>query len=189
MVSASLKKVSSSQKLWETVGPANKRCCDLLQLVLEDEPDNTELLECQRIIASCKEFLNSDAMFLLLSNITGLNLHPLASVDNEENSENEGDSLNDMPNQTMNANIKKLQSNLNTKEGVLNSTNSKVTISEPVDIDSTSIEELKCHSKSIATVRRWRQVNLLRARLKANRQGQNRGMGIISETNIAYLSF
>ena len=73
------------------MGPANKRGIDILNITGDHE---TEVLECRKIIESCKEFLTSDATFLLLSNLTGLNLHPLASVDSDENGESTKSSSN-----------------------------------------------------------------------------------------------
>ena len=149
LVSAALKKVSACENSWKTVGPANKRCIDMLNLT---EDDDAEVIECQRIIKSCKEFLNSDATFLLLSNLTGLNLHPLASVDSDENDEAgiaiENEDKADKP-QSICEKV-----DLNSANMYIN--NLTATTSERENNDTTA--ELKCHSKCITSVRRWRQV-------------------------------
>ncbi|XP_078400122.1 prolyl 3-hydroxylase OGFOD1 isoform X1 [Cetorhinus maximus] len=63
----------SSDIKWERRGPANKRCYDHAE---EDGlPD---------ILANCMKLFCSEAMFLLLSNFTGLKLHFLATSDNND---------------------------------------------------------------------------------------------------------
>jgi Rps23 Pro-64 3,4-dihydroxylase Tpa1-like proline 4-hydroxylase len=58
---------------WGTKGPANKRCYD-----------NLEDADTPEIVKKCVQLLKSDAMFLLLSNMTGLRLHQLAPVSDSE---------------------------------------------------------------------------------------------------------
>ncbi|XP_067853520.1 prolyl 3-hydroxylase OGFOD1 [Heptranchias perlo] len=63
---------------WKRRGPANKRCYDRAE---EDGlPD---------ILAKCMELFCSEAMFLLLSNFTGLKLHFLAASNDEDDDEEE----------------------------------------------------------------------------------------------------
>ncbi|XP_048403128.2 prolyl 3-hydroxylase OGFOD1 isoform X1 [Stegostoma tigrinum] len=71
--------LQSSQIKWKRRGPANKRCYD--QAEEDGLPD---------ILAKCMELFCSEAMFLLLSNFTGLKLHFLAASDNDAD-EQEGD--------------------------------------------------------------------------------------------------
>uniref|UniRef100_UPI00398EA834 prolyl 3-hydroxylase OGFOD1 isoform X2 n=1 Tax=Pristiophorus japonicus TaxID=55135 RepID=UPI00398EA834 len=63
---------------WKRRGPANKRCYD--QAEEDGLPD---------ILAKCMELFCSEAMFLLLSNFTGLKLHFLAASDNDDDEEDE----------------------------------------------------------------------------------------------------
>ena len=73
-----------SDETWQKVGPANRRHYD----VLEDEEEVSPILK------ECLQFLSSDAMFLFLSNVTGIKLHPLAESDSDsspEESDDEGD--------------------------------------------------------------------------------------------------
>ncbi|XP_067906049.1 prolyl 3-hydroxylase OGFOD1 [Heterodontus francisci] len=65
---------------WKRRGPANKRCYD--QAEEDGLPD---------IITKCMELFCSEAMFLLLSNFTGLKLHFLAASDNDGEDEQEDD--------------------------------------------------------------------------------------------------
>ncbi|XP_069496379.1 prolyl 3-hydroxylase OGFOD1 [Ambystoma mexicanum] len=60
---------------WMTRGPPNKRC-------YEQAEDNVP-----EILKRCLELLRSEAMFLLLSNLTGLKLHFLASSDSDDEDE------------------------------------------------------------------------------------------------------
>ncbi|KAF6030260.1 OGFOD1 [Bugula neritina] len=82
---------------WKKLGPANKR-----NVEVADEDSLPESVK------QCLRLLTSDAMFLILSNITGLHLHPLAadsnSDDETESSEpepkkprSEGDNSNESP--------------------------------------------------------------------------------------------
>ncbi|XP_075432994.1 prolyl 3-hydroxylase OGFOD1 [Ascaphus truei] len=64
---------------WELCGPPNRRCYERAG---GDLPD---------VLARCMELLRSEAIFLLLSNLTGLRLHFLAS-DDGESEEGEGPS-------------------------------------------------------------------------------------------------
>lgn len=63
---------------WRHCGPPNKRNYE--QLILDKVPD---------IIRNCIQFLQSEALFLILSNLTGLRLHRLAitSPDTDEEEE------------------------------------------------------------------------------------------------------
>ncbi|XP_041047994.1 prolyl 3-hydroxylase OGFOD1 isoform X4 [Carcharodon carcharias] len=63
----------SSDIKWERRGPANKRCYD--QAEEDGLPD---------VLAKCMKLFCSEAMFLLLSNFTGLKLHFLATSDNND---------------------------------------------------------------------------------------------------------
>ncbi|XP_078527691.1 prolyl 3-hydroxylase OGFOD1 [Lissotriton helveticus] len=64
-----------------TRGPPNKRCYE--------QAEEDQLPE---ILKKCSELLQSEAMFLLLSNLTGLKLHFLASSDSDDE-ENEGSAV------------------------------------------------------------------------------------------------
>ncbi|XP_050401516.2 prolyl 3-hydroxylase OGFOD1 isoform X1 [Patella vulgata] len=63
---------------WSPVGPANKRKYYLCNK--ENQP---------KIVEECVHFLQSEAMFLVLSNMTGLKLHELAPESDSEDSEEE----------------------------------------------------------------------------------------------------
>ncbi|VDI51714.1 Hypothetical predicted protein [Mytilus galloprovincialis] len=70
---------------WKRKGPANKRKYSALDLNSAPE-----------ILKTCLDFLQSDALFLVLSNITGLKLHELASCsdsdgETSENNQNNGE--------------------------------------------------------------------------------------------------
>ncbi|XP_051884091.1 prolyl 3-hydroxylase OGFOD1 isoform X2 [Pristis pectinata] len=65
--------LSNPKIKWKRRGPANKRCYD--QAEEDGLPD---------ILAKCMKLFRSEAMFLLLSNFTGLKLHFLAASDNDE---------------------------------------------------------------------------------------------------------
>ncbi|XP_060693815.1 prolyl 3-hydroxylase OGFOD1 isoform X1 [Hemiscyllium ocellatum] len=66
------KALQGSEIKWKRRGPANKRCYD--QAEEDSLPD---------ILAKCMELFSSEAMFLLLSNFTGLKLHFLAASNND----------------------------------------------------------------------------------------------------------
>ncbi|XP_062922708.1 prolyl 3-hydroxylase OGFOD1 [Mobula hypostoma] len=70
--------VSNPKIKWKRRGPANKRCYD--QAEEDGLPD---------ILAECMNLFRSEAMFLLLSNFTGLKLHFLAASDDSDEHENE----------------------------------------------------------------------------------------------------
>lgn len=72
--------ISNPQIKWKRRGPANKRCYD--QAEEDGFPD---------ILAKCMKLFYSEAMFLLLSNFTGLKLHFLAASDDDEKDEQEDD--------------------------------------------------------------------------------------------------
>ncbi|XP_069127240.1 prolyl 3-hydroxylase OGFOD1-like isoform X2 [Argopecten irradians] len=61
---------------WTPRGPANKRCYSVL--------DGS-----QEIVEECRRVLQSDAMFLVLSNLTGLKLHELAPESDTDDSDKE----------------------------------------------------------------------------------------------------
>merc|ERR1719192_1157780 len=82
MIKAAFKEISETSKMWKNIGPANKRNIDILS-----NEDSIESNDCQTIIRSCIDFLSSDAVFLLLSNLTGLSLHPMAMVDSDDDSD------------------------------------------------------------------------------------------------------
>ncbi|XP_075045036.1 prolyl 3-hydroxylase OGFOD1 [Mixophyes fleayi] len=66
---------------WELLGPPNRRC---YKRARGDLPD---------ALTACMELLRSEAFFLLLSNLSGLKMHFLAT-NNEESDEEEGSSEN-----------------------------------------------------------------------------------------------
>ena len=56
---------------------------------------------CPAILKSCLDLLQSDALFLVLSNLTGLKLHELAGSDSESSSDSEnGERENSQPKST-----------------------------------------------------------------------------------------
>ncbi|XP_048763594.2 prolyl 3-hydroxylase OGFOD1-like isoform X2 [Ostrea edulis] len=72
---------------WRSKGPPNKR--NYMSLDLKELPDH---------VMKCLNFLQSDAMFLMLSSLTGLKLHDLAEVSDSEGEEEEGNNtLRDTP--------------------------------------------------------------------------------------------
>ncbi|XP_033896237.3 prolyl 3-hydroxylase OGFOD1 isoform X2 [Acipenser ruthenus] len=77
MVCEALRK---SDIVWKRRGPPNKRCYECAEEAV--------LPEC---VSQCWELLASEAMFLLLSNFTGLKLHYLASGDDDDNDEEDDD--------------------------------------------------------------------------------------------------
>ena len=64
---------------WETVGPPDRRSCQV------QAGDSCQLLD------SCHKLFTSEAFFLLLSNLTGLKLHELAPEDSDEEEDENGD--------------------------------------------------------------------------------------------------
>ena len=144
MINAAFKEVSKTSKVWDRKGPANKRCIDILS-----KRDDSDSLESLKVIQSCIDFLSSDAVFLLLSNLTGLNLHPMAMVDEDDATGEE------VMNDNANHNDQDLANNKNKIEYESydpSATSSKEDSS--LNEDST----VKCHSKCKTTARRWRQV-------------------------------
>ena len=74
-----------AEAAWKHVGPADKRSIE--RLADDETPE---------IVRECLNFLQSDAFFLMLSNLTGLRLHPLAPEDSDEDSDGEdGDAVCD----------------------------------------------------------------------------------------------
>ena len=69
---------------WQRKGPANRRCYD----VLREEDEEGAMPE---VVRQCVRLFRSDAMFLLLSNMTGLRLHPLAPEDDDEDENGDAD--------------------------------------------------------------------------------------------------
>ncbi|XP_064626041.1 prolyl 3-hydroxylase OGFOD1-like [Lineus longissimus] len=74
---------------WQQLGPPNKRNYSAA--------DQTDLPD---ILNQCLEFFQSDAMFLILSNLTGLSLHELAANSDSSNSESEGSNGEDSDRET-----------------------------------------------------------------------------------------
>ncbi|XP_042214190.1 prolyl 3-hydroxylase OGFOD1-like [Homarus americanus] len=70
--------LKSSDLIWQCTGPANKQNFEVLKL--DKVPD---------IINSCLNFLRSEAVFLVVSQLTGLKLHKLAPPDSEPDSDEE----------------------------------------------------------------------------------------------------
>jgi prolyl 3-hydroxylase /prolyl 3,4-dihydroxylase len=119
--------LSSQNLFWSAQGPANKRRYD--SLCSDDLPE---------IVQQCINFLKSDAMFLLLSNVTNLNLHHLSEIDGKEEEKEECDD---------DAHLDKSPkaSSSNTQNGrVKEASSTKKPPSDP-----------KCRSE----IRRWRQGN------------------------------
>ena len=139
------KEMSKLSKYWNQTGPANKRCIDILST-----EDNNESEECQKIIKSCMEFLSSDAIFLLLSNLTGLNLHPMASTNSDESSDEESSS--EIKDNDIQEAVKPRKSR--DKINQHSATSSK-------ENDSVENSTMKCNSKCKPTARRWRQVKYI----------------------------
>ncbi|KAK3091622.1 hypothetical protein FSP39_021333 [Pinctada imbricata] len=80
---------SKSDSQWKKQGPAHKRHYWSLD---NESPD---------IVQSCVRFLQSDAMFLVLSSLTGLRLHELAQVSDDDDSDDECDNKKDTKGQAM----------------------------------------------------------------------------------------
>ena len=137
--------MSKLSRYWNLTGPANKRCIDILST-----EDNNESEECQKIIKSCMEFLSSDAIFLLLSNLTGLNLHPMASTNSDESSDDE-----------RNSEIKDTDIQEAVKQGKSRDKNKEHSPTSSKEKDSVENSTMKCNSKCKPTARRWRQVKCI----------------------------
>ncbi|XP_052257592.1 prolyl 3-hydroxylase OGFOD1-like [Dreissena polymorpha] len=76
---ALMKALSSSDVTWKMMAPANKRCYR--------QADESSLPD---PVQTCLRLLRSDAMFLLLSNLTGLRLHELAAASSDSEGEEDG---------------------------------------------------------------------------------------------------
>ena len=139
------KEMSKLSKYWKQIGPANKRCIDILST-----EENNEFEECQKIIKSCMEFLSSDAIFLLLSNLTGLNLHPMASNNSDESSDEENTSE-----------IKDTDIQEVVKQGKCRDKINQHSATSSKENDSVENSTMKCNSKCKPTARRWRQVKCI----------------------------
>ncbi|KAL4236381.1 Prolyl 3-hydroxylase ogfod1 [Mactra antiquata] len=81
---ALVEEISSSKMCWKKIGPANKRCYEVA--------DSTKL---PPTVQTCINLLKSDALFLMLSNMTGLKLHELAGESSESESNDSNDDDND----------------------------------------------------------------------------------------------
>ena len=167
MVAEALREISGYQKSWKMVGPANKRRYDRL-IPLEPVEDMSRLHKVHKLIGSCVKFLNSDATFLLLSNLTGLHLHPLASEVLVDSPEGYSKKPNDIS-QDRKENVPCSKSKSEFETRGLKSSNENATIdtnmpagahSEQGALNENKIypTEGKCTSKCKAEVRRWRQV-------------------------------
>ncbi|XP_068249664.1 prolyl 3-hydroxylase OGFOD1 [Palaemon carinicauda] len=77
------KAIQSSMK-WVGTGPANKQSCKVLKQG-----------KLPGVIAECIKFLKSEALFLILSQLTGLKLHRLAPPDSDPDSEDEEEESKD----------------------------------------------------------------------------------------------
>ena len=152
-LSAALKQLSSEQVIWKTEGPANKRCIDVL-ITKSEEGQSSLVIECQKIVNACLEFLTSDATFLLLSNITGLNLHPLASVESDSDD-------NDETAEERDGNLKATVSAITQHKHNIqdDQTSSTSDIKDAINDENKLELESGCNSKSKCAVRRWRKVN------------------------------
>ena len=104
----------------------------------------------------CLKLLKSDAMFLLLSNLTGIRLHPLASVDDDDDDEEdeEGKEGEEVPEEVLEREKSPMASSSKMEEE-----------KEKGKKDQTAEEEgrgkgakKKCEPKCAAEVRRWKQV-------------------------------
>lgn len=136
---------------WSSVGPANMRSYDSA----EDE-------SLPEIIQECISFLRSDAMFVLLSTITGLRLHHLVpesddSSDEEEDEEEESgqeedEELKDMLKQVEEEEQEGEAEEVQIKEPSPKPCTSKLPSSEGTEEDETEINPL-CHYE----VRRWKR--------------------------------
>ncbi|XP_064089455.1 prolyl 3-hydroxylase OGFOD1-like isoform X4 [Macrobrachium nipponense] len=78
-----MKAMQSSMK-WIGTGPANKQSCKVLKQ--EKLP---------AVVADCMKFLKSEALFLILSQLTGLKLHQLAPPDSDPDSDEEEEESKD----------------------------------------------------------------------------------------------
>ena len=77
---------------WELKGkyPAEDILVGLM-MAIGLQPPTSVLPEQRKILADCAKLFKSDAMFLLLSNFTGLKLHPLAPEDDDDAEEKSDD--------------------------------------------------------------------------------------------------
>jgi len=73
--------LNSSERKWTLQGPANKRHYECTE---DDSP----------VLQEAKRFFQSEAFFLVLSNLTGLKLHHLASTPASSDNESESESVN-----------------------------------------------------------------------------------------------
>lgn len=80
-----MKAMQNSMK-WVGTGPPNKQSCKVLKQ--EKLPD---------VVADCMKFLKSEALFLILSQLTGLRLHRLAPPDSDPDSDEEEESKDSNP--------------------------------------------------------------------------------------------
>lgn len=78
---------------WIKLGPANKRQYECLP----EDPDKKEGQEKVDIIQKARQFFRSEAFYLVLSNLTGLKLHSLASTPSSSDTDESDNGQDDGP--------------------------------------------------------------------------------------------
>ena len=107
------------------------------------------------VVKQCLRLLKSDAMFLLLSNLTGIRLHPLAPVDDDDDDEEEeGREGEEVPEEVLEREKSPLASSSKMEE-------EKATDKKEQDKEKEKGREKgakkRCVPKCAAEVRRWKQ--------------------------------
>lgn len=139
---------------WEWLGPANKRNHERLKM--EDDLDP--------LIKEFLTIMTSDAMFLLLSNLTGIRLHTLADITPDDDDDDEGeddekankeveegdDKDQEEPKATENGTIEK-------KDQVKASGSKDTTPQEDAQNAMVEAKSEPVNAKYVAEIRQWRQ--------------------------------
>jgi len=146
-VSEALKQISS----WKKKGPANQRSFEIVDHEAND------------IIRDCIKFLRSDATFLMLSNITGLRLHPLAPEESDtEEQESEADEA-DQEEKEIENDTTELEETGNGNDKVVDKDAARASTSNGEGDNSVKVSDVKVAKpcgidpKCKIEVRRWRQ--------------------------------
>ena len=168
-VGEALKQISKCAKSWKNKGPANKRCYDVLAPLQEfhvskNDEDIQKLNESKNIVFSCVKFLSSDATFLLMSNLTGLNFHPLATVCSEDDNDDSKsvtdaeDNSADQEEVYSNSKNSKKSGKTRLQNDVTNVSLTASTTAQKIKNENVTMDTEECLSKCSAEIRRWRQV-------------------------------
>ncbi|XP_060593142.1 prolyl 3-hydroxylase OGFOD1-like [Ruditapes philippinarum] len=132
---ALLEALKSSKMCWKKVGPSNKRCYN--------QADDTRLPD---IVQTCIDLFKSDAMFLLLSNMSGLKLHELAGGSSESESEVENEESNPESQGSSSAKSRTKTTETEEDNGDTSTSNSA---------SNTKDKDTSCTAKCRAEVRHW----------------------------------